>query len=89
MISYSFFSFIQDYDPDLPPELAIAAGIQEASAENPNLTKPDGSLGAVTGQGRGAARPAILVCLTCLFENLDLFFTLHSVFVMYLLISFV
>ncbi|KAK9274595.1 hypothetical protein L1049_021844 [Liquidambar formosana] len=31
----------QEYDPDLPPELAAAAGINDASAENSNLGKTD------------------------------------------------
>ncbi|XP_038698901.1 FIP1[V]-like protein [Tripterygium wilfordii] len=31
----------QDYDPDLPPELAAAAGIQDVTADNANLGKPD------------------------------------------------
>ncbi|KAF5742064.1 FIP1 [Tripterygium wilfordii] len=31
----------QDYDPDLPPELAAAAGIHDVTADNANLGKPD------------------------------------------------
>ncbi|KAJ9688982.1 hypothetical protein PVL29_014572 [Vitis rotundifolia] len=31
----------QEYDPDLPPELAAAVGIHDASAENANLGKAD------------------------------------------------
>ncbi|PIA45749.1 hypothetical protein AQUCO_01600179v1 [Aquilegia coerulea] len=45
----------QDYDPDLPPELAAAAGFQDASAENA-LAKTDGGISDLTGQGRGASR---------------------------------
>ncbi|KAF9616556.1 hypothetical protein IFM89_030323 [Coptis chinensis] len=51
----------QDYDPDLPPELAAAAGIQDPSAENPHLPKSDGELSDLTGQGRGASRARQLI----------------------------
>ncbi|KAL5698874.1 hypothetical protein ACHQM5_029853 [Ranunculus cassubicifolius] len=48
----------QDYDPDLPPELAAAAG---TSVGNANLAKPDGTLNDLSGQERGAlnGRPPI------------------------------
>ncbi|XP_043702823.1 FIP1[V]-like protein isoform X2 [Telopea speciosissima] len=46
----------QDYDPDLPPELAAAAGIHDASAENAHPGKTDGAQSDLLGQGRGAAR---------------------------------
>ncbi|KAF5190999.1 Fip1 [Thalictrum thalictroides] len=46
----------QDYDPDLPPELAAAAGFQDASAENAHLAKTEGVISDLTGQGRGAPR---------------------------------
>ncbi|KAI3934122.1 hypothetical protein MKW92_044821 [Papaver armeniacum] len=45
---------VQDYDPDLPPELALAAGGQD-TVENLNPGKIDGGQGDSTGQGRGAA----------------------------------
>ncbi|KAF9614434.1 hypothetical protein IFM89_018579 [Coptis chinensis] len=51
----------QDYDPDLPPELAAAAGIQDPSAENPHLPKSDGEPSDLTGQGRGASRTRQLI----------------------------
>ena len=31
-----FIGFIQDYDPDLPPELAAATGHHDISADNRN-----------------------------------------------------
>ncbi|KAF8393061.1 hypothetical protein HHK36_021302 [Tetracentron sinense] len=46
----------QDYDPDLPPELAAAAGIHDVSAENAHIGKIDAGQGDFMGQGRGAAR---------------------------------
>ncbi|KAK1275453.1 hypothetical protein QJS04_geneDACA003736 [Acorus gramineus] len=33
----------QDYDPDLPPELAAAAGLQDMSAETTHIVKEDGA----------------------------------------------
>lgn len=32
---------MQEYDPDLPPELAAAAGIQDIPSENANLGKTE------------------------------------------------
>ncbi|KAJ4953838.1 hypothetical protein NE237_030670 [Protea cynaroides] len=51
----------QDYDPDLPPELAAAAGVHDASAENAHPGKTEGGQSDLLGQGRGAAplRPTI------------------------------
>ncbi|KAJ4958831.1 hypothetical protein NE237_025942 [Protea cynaroides] len=46
----------QDYDPDLPPELAAAAGIHDASAENAHPGKAEGAQSDLLGQGRGTAR---------------------------------
>ncbi|KAL5994565.1 hypothetical protein ACLOJK_024618 [Asimina triloba] len=46
----------QDYDPDLPPELAAAAGLHDATAENAAPGKTDGSLTDMAGPGRGANR---------------------------------
>ncbi|KAI3929776.1 hypothetical protein MKX01_025944 [Papaver californicum] len=45
---------VQDYDPDLPPELALAASGQD-TVENLNPGKIDGGQGDLSGQGRGAA----------------------------------
>lgn len=43
LLSYNYLfillNFVQDYDPDLPPELAAAAGIQEIPSENLKLGK--------------------------------------------------
>ncbi|OVA10314.1 Pre-mRNA polyadenylation factor Fip1 [Macleaya cordata] len=52
---------VQDYDPDLPPELAAAAGVQDFAAENPNLGRTDGGQGDLTVQGRGAAHSRPLI----------------------------
>ncbi|XP_042504824.1 FIP1[V]-like protein isoform X2 [Macadamia integrifolia] len=51
----------QDYDPDLPPELAAAAGIHDASAEGAHPGKTEGGRSDIIGQRRGAAhvRPPI------------------------------
>ncbi|XXG51900.1 hypothetical protein AAC387_Pa03g0363 [Persea americana] len=46
----------QDYDPDLPPELAAAAGLHDVSVENSHLGKTDSGLMDLAGQGRGATR---------------------------------
>ncbi|KAK9100311.1 hypothetical protein Scep_023741 [Stephania cephalantha] len=54
---FEWFNVIQDYDPDLPPELAAATGIHEASAENAQLGKTDATQNDPLGQGRGAMRP--------------------------------
>ncbi|TVU45298.1 hypothetical protein EJB05_04780 [Eragrostis curvula] len=43
----------QDYDPDLPPELAAATGHPEASSDNRNKT--DNGHADFSGQGRGPA----------------------------------
>lgn len=47
-------TMFQNYDPDMPPELAAAAGIHDSSADNTNLEKEEvghtdiakGSMGA-------------------------------------------
>lgn len=46
----------QDYDPDLPPELAAAAGLHDVAVENSHLGKTDSGQTDLTGQGRGAIR---------------------------------
>ncbi|KAK9698037.1 hypothetical protein RND81_08G078100 [Saponaria officinalis] len=43
----------QEFDPDLPPELAAAAAINESSADNADITKVVGGLG---DPAKGAAR---------------------------------
>lgn len=54
----------QDYDPDLPPELAAAAGLHDVSVENSHLGKTDSGQMDLSGQGRGATRTRPqLVCL--------------------------
>lgn len=35
------FYLAQEYDPDLPPELAAATGVHDVPAENTNLGKAD------------------------------------------------
>ncbi|GLU01372.1 hypothetical protein SLE2022_186830 [Rubroshorea leprosula] len=47
----------QDYDPDLPPELAAATG-QEVPIDNANLGKSDGGKNDVT-KGTARVRPAL------------------------------
>lgn len=37
----SLKTFFQDYDPDMPPELAAAAGIHDTPADNMNLEKSE------------------------------------------------
>ncbi|KAL2624397.1 hypothetical protein R1flu_008642 [Riccia fluitans] len=47
----------QDYDPDLPPELAAAAGIQDAGDSNVQQQRAqDGGPGGGGSRGRGAGR---------------------------------
>lgn len=46
----------QDYDPDLPPELAAAAGLHDVGVENANLGKTDGGQADLAAQGRGTIR---------------------------------
>ncbi|XP_058067593.1 FIP1[V]-like protein isoform X2 [Magnolia sinica] len=46
----------QDYDPDLPPELAAAAGLHDVNIENATLGKTDSGQADLMGQGRGASR---------------------------------
>lgn len=54
---------IQEYDPDLPPELAAATGILDVPADNTNLGKPDIGQSDLT-KGPARMRPPI-VCLSC------------------------
>ncbi|WCJ29875.1 FIP1 [Euphorbia peplus] len=48
----------QDYDPDLPPELAAAAGLHDITADNSNLSKSDAGQSDLT-QGAGRLRPPL------------------------------
>ncbi|KAK4257531.1 hypothetical protein QN277_007105 [Acacia crassicarpa] len=48
----------QEYDPDLPPELAAAAGIRDAGVENTNSVKSDIGHSDV-GKGSGRVRPPL------------------------------
>ncbi|KAF8407227.1 hypothetical protein HHK36_006354 [Tetracentron sinense] len=51
----SLLDFLKDYDPDLPPELAAAAGIHDVKTENAHIGKIEVAQGDFIGQGRGAA----------------------------------
>ncbi|KAG0465962.1 hypothetical protein HPP92_020126 [Vanilla planifolia] len=44
----------QDYDPDLPPELAAATGTADISTDNTNYGKSDNLQADLSGQGRGS-----------------------------------
>ncbi|XP_057967776.1 FIP1[V]-like protein [Malania oleifera] len=48
----------QDYDPDLPPELAAAAGIHDVTAENANSGKTDAGQGDLA-KGSARVRPPL------------------------------
>jgi len=53
----------QEYDPDLPPELAAATGVHDVPAENANSQKSDVRQSDVMkGSGTGRVRPP-LVCI--------------------------
>jgi len=58
----------QDYDPDLPPELAAAAGHHDISVDNMNHGKMDNGQSDLSGQGRG------LPCIRAPFVRNDLIF---------------
>lgn len=59
----------QEYDPDLPPELAAATGIHDVPVENANFVKSDvGQSDVMKGSGR--VRPP----LVCSFLNNIIFF---------------
>ncbi|KAF3778812.1 FIP1[V]-like protein [Nymphaea thermarum] len=45
----------QDYDPDLPPELAAAAGLHDVSTDIQLTGKVDGGQSDIMGHGRGKA----------------------------------
>lgn len=48
----------QEFDPDMPPELAAAAGIHDSSAENVDTAKLDGGLGDLA-KGSARVRPPL------------------------------
>ncbi|PSS13930.1 FIP1[V]-like [Actinidia chinensis var. chinensis] len=48
----------QEYDPDLPPELAAAAGMHDISSENANLGKMDAGQSNI-GKGPAHVRPPL------------------------------
>ncbi|EXB82160.1 hypothetical protein L484_005444 [Morus notabilis] len=48
----------QEYDPDLPPELAAATGIQEVPSENANSIKPEVAQGDIQ-KGSARVRPPL------------------------------
>lgn len=59
----------QEYDPDLPPELAAATGIHDVPVENASFVKSDvGQSDVMKGSGR--VRPP----LVCSFLNNIIFF---------------
>ncbi|XP_027338776.1 FIP1[V]-like protein isoform X2 [Abrus precatorius] len=50
----------QEYDPDLPPELAAATGIHDVPVENTNSLKSDiGHSDVIKGSGTGRVRPPL------------------------------
>lgn len=53
---------VQEFDPDLPPELAAAAGYHDISTDNGRLSKSDNGQIDVNSQGRGPAnvRPPLV-----------------------------
>lgn len=53
---------LQDYDPDLPPELAAAAGLHDGPVENANSLKSDvGQSDVMKGSGR-MRLPIVCIC---------------------------
>ena len=56
----------QEYDPDLPPELAAAAGIRDVSSKTANPGKSDVGQGDVS-KGSGHLRPPIVCAPSCIF----------------------
>ncbi|CAL5402115.1 unnamed protein product [Camellia sinensis] len=50
----------QEYDPDLPPELAAAAGINDSSSENGNLGKMDAGQSDIA-KGSARVRPPLFL----------------------------
>ena len=62
---------IQEYDQDLPPELAAAAGVNDISSENGNLGKMDAGQSDIA-KGSARVRPP----LVCVGVDLVVFFVL-------------
>lgn len=58
--SIMFICFAQEYDPDLPPELAAAAGIHDVPSDNANPGKSEVGQGDLP-KGSARVRPP-LVC---------------------------
>jgi hypothetical protein len=59
---------LQDYDPDLPPELAAATCLHDGPVENANSVKSDVGLSDVM-KGSGRMRPPIV----CICRNSSVF----------------
>jgi hypothetical protein len=58
---------LQDYDPDLPPELAAATGLHDGAVENANSVKSDvGQSDVMKGSGR-MRPPIVCICQNALF----------------------
>lgn len=69
----------QEYDPDLPPELAAATGIHDVPGEHTNSLKSDvGQSDVMKGSGTGRVRPPLVcICLIlCVIKLLTIYFCL-------------
>ena len=63
------FFFFQEYDPDLPPELAAATGVHDVPGEHANSVKSDvGQSNIVKGSGR-VRPPLVCICVNTVFHN--------------------
>lgn len=78
----------QEYDPDLPPELAAATGIHEVPSENAISLKSDGGQGDLP-KGSARVRPPLVSTTyhTRLFVVFVLYLNFHFHFKVYLFIS--
>lgn len=63
---YPLFCCDQEYDPDMPPELAAAAGMHD-SAENVDATRADGGLGDLA-KASARVRPPLVCSASFLFH---------------------
>lgn len=82
---------MQEYDPDLPPELAAAAGIHDVPAENANPGKSDIGQSDVA-KGPARVRPHIVcisgLCIHCTrYFAYEIYCTFLDIYVQILLIS--